>query len=101
LDGVIVEVLVVVIVLVPDDEPLEDFVDVNEPLEVFVTIIDNVPFKEVVIDGELEDVFELLIDLVFVVELEEVLDGLPLIVDEGELVVVFDSVDDLDGDLVF
>ena len=101
MDGVIVEVFVVVIVLVPDDEPLEDFVDVNEAVVVLVKIFDDVPFKEVVIDAELEDVFELLIERVFVVELLEVLDGLVVIVDEGELDVVFDSVDDLDDDLVF
>lgn len=99
--GVKVEVFVVVIVLVPDDEPEEDFVDVNEPLGVFVIIFVKVPFKEFVNDGELEDVFELLIERVFVVELVEVLDGLPLIVDEGELDVVLDVVDELEDDFVF
>jgi hypothetical protein len=64
-------------------------------------MIDNVPFKEVVIDGELEDVFELLIERVFVVELLAVLDGLPLIVNEGELEDVFDVVDEVENDLVF
>jgi hypothetical protein len=100
-DGVNVEVFVVVIVLVPDDDPDEDLDDVNEPLEVFVIIIDDVSFKEVVIDDELDDVFELLIERVFVVELVEVLDGLVVIVDEGELDVVLDVVDELDDDLVF
>ena len=99
--GVNVEVFVVVIVLVPDDEPEEDFVDVNEPLEVFVIIFVKVPFKEFVNDGELDDVFELLIERVFVVELVVVLDGLVVILDEGELDVVLDVVDELEDDLVF
>lgn len=99
--GVKVEVFVVVIVLVPEDDPDEDLDDVNEPLEVFVIIIEDVPFKEVVIDAELDDVFELLIERVFVVELVEVLDGLVVIVDEGELDVVLDVVDELEDDLVF
>lgn len=99
--GVKVEVFVVVIVLVPEDELEEDLDDVNEPLGVFVIIIDDVPFKEFVNDGELEDVFELLIERVFVVELVEVLDGLVVIVDEGELDVVLDVVDELEDDFVF
>jgi len=99
--GVNVEVFVVVIVLVPDDEPDEDFVDVNEPLEVFVIIIDIVSLEVFVNDGELEDVFELLIERVFVVELVDDLVGLVVIVDEGELDVVLDVVIEVEDDFVF
>lgn len=99
--GVKVEVFVVVIVLVPEDDPDEDFEDVNDPLEVLDIIFVEVPFKEVVIDGELEDVLELLIERVFDVELVEVLDGLVVIVVEGELDVVLDVVIELEDVLVF
>jgi len=64
-------------------------------------MIDNVSLEVFVIDGEVEDVFELLIERVFVVELVDVLDGLVVIVDEGELDVVFETVDELEDDFVF
>ena len=99
--GVKLEVLEEVIVLVPEDEPEEDFEDVNDPLEVFVIIFVKVPFKEFVIDDELEDVLELLIERVFDVELVDVLDGLVVIVVEGELDVVLDVVIELEDVLVF
>jgi hypothetical protein len=64
-------------------------------------MIDNVSLEVFVIDDELEDVFELLIEGVFVVELLDVLVGLVVIVDEGELDVVFETVDELEDDFVF
>jgi hypothetical protein len=99
--GVKLEVLEEVIVLVPEDDPLEVFEDVNDPLEVFVIIFVKVPFKEFVIDDELEDVLELLIERVFDVDEVDVLDGLVVIVVEGELDVVFEVVIELDDVLVF
>lgn len=99
--GVKVEVFEDVIVLVPEDDPDEDFEDVNDPEVVFVKMFVEVPFKEVVIDGELEDVLELLIERVFVVDDVEVLDGLVVIVVDDELDVVFDVVIELEDVLVF
>ena len=99
--GVKVEVFVVVIVLVPEDDADEDFEDVNDPVVVLDIIFVDVPFKEFVIDGELEDVLELLIERVFVVDEVDVLDGLAVIVVEDELDVVFEVVIELEDVLVF